>query len=98
MGDKAMKRLTEFGLLSRMEAANRMVPKGHAIQHVRSRAFYMVRGHSLRSSDLEMMVHYVPQSVDGGVMFSRSAVEIQEKFVRVSGEPWDPSGQPEGGE
>jgi len=66
-----------------------MVPKGHAIQHVKSRAFYMVRGHSLRSSDLEMMVHYSPQNGSAGVMFSRPAVEIQEKFVRVSGEPWE---------
>lgn len=82
-----MKRETPKQLRMRMLAAQALVPQGRSIRHVRTGGEYIVRSHCLRVGDLAPMANYSP--VFGPVIvFSRTAQDIQAKFVLMDGEPW----------
>ena len=82
-----MKRETPEQLQERMDAAERLVPKGRIIRHVRTGNEYLVRGHSLRVGDLALMVNY-SQRVGPVIVFSREVEGIRSKFVLADGEEW----------
>ena len=82
-----MKRMTTDELVDRMKIAEKMVPQGFTIRHVRTGQEYMVRGHAMRVGDLELLVQYSPLA-GSVVVFSRPVSEIQAKFVRRDGEHW----------
>jgi len=82
-----MTRLTTDQLVDRMRVAQTTVPEGFVIRHVRTGYDYMVRGHSLRVGDLELLVQYSPL-FGPIVIFSRTLSEIQAKFVRHDGQRW----------
>jgi len=82
-----MTRLTTDQLTDRMKIAQTIVPQGFVIRHVRTGYDYMVRGHSLRVGDLELLVQYSPL-FGPIVIFSRTLSEIQAKFVRHDGQRW----------
>jgi len=82
-----MKRESIEELQARMCAANRLVPQGRIIRHVRTGNEYIVRGHALRVGDLVPLVAYSPVS-DTVVVFSRALQDIQAKFVMSTGDVW----------
>lgn len=82
-----MKRETPEQLQVRMRAANHLVPAGRVIRHVRTGGEYVVQGHALRVGDLAPMVNYRPLT-GPAVVFSRTASDIQAKFVISDGEDW----------
>ena len=71
----------------RMLAAERLVPVGCGIRHVKSGGEYLVTGHAVRVGDLALMVQYSPRH-NTGVVFSREVAAIRAKFVRCDGEEW----------
>lgn len=85
-----MRRETETELKARMSRAEELVPRNRHARHVRSRDVYVVRGHSLRESDLEALVHYSPRFYRS-IVFSRPLDEFRAKFVQVNGDPWSGS-------
>lgn len=80
-------RLNMDQLRTRTEDAGSVAPYGLVIRHVRTGGVYLVRGHTLRAEDLEMMVTYRPRNTES-VHFSRALTEILAKFVRVDGKSW----------
>ena len=82
-----MARETTEQLQERMDSAERLVPKGRIIRHVRTGGEYLVRGHSLRVGDLALMVNYSPR-VGPVIVFSRELLGIRSKFVLADGEEW----------
>lgn len=82
-----MKRETPEQLQERMKAAERLIPKGRFIRHVRTGVEYIVCGHALRVGDLALMVNYSP-SYGPVIVFSREVEGIRSKFVLSDGEEW----------
>lgn len=82
-----MRRESIEELQVRMAQAETLAPEGHFIRHVKSGGIYMIRGHSLRESDLEALVEYSPQH-GPVVLFSRPLSEVRARFVLVNGEQW----------
>jgi biotin carboxylase len=82
-----MQRETTEQLQARMNAAERLVPAGWFIRHVRTGGEYLVRGHSLRVGDLALMVNYSPR-FGPVIVFSRTVDDIRAKFVLAGGNPW----------
>lgn len=82
-----MRRESEAELKARMARAAELVPRNRHVRHVRSGDMYVVRGHSLRESDLEALVHYSPRFYRS-IVFSRPLNDFRAKFVQANGEPW----------
>jgi hypothetical protein len=81
-----MQKETMEQLQQRMVIARKLLPEG-VIRHVKTGGEYMVKGYSLRVSDLELMGNYSPLNTPT-VVFSRPISEIQARFVQVNGEDW----------
>jgi len=82
-----MKRETPEELHERMQEAEKLVPRGRLIRHVKSGGQYVVRGHSLREDDLEALVNYSPR-IGLVIVFSRPLKEVQDRFVLWNGQDW----------
>ena len=82
-----MRRETPEELQQRIADADRKLPQGRFIRHVKSGGEYLVCGHTLRESDLETLVIYSPK-FEPAFSFARPLQEVIAKFVLSDGEQW----------
>jgi len=82
-----MTRETTEQLQARIATAERLVPAGRFIRHVRTGVEYLVRGHALHVGDLALMVQYSPR-FGPVIVFSRDVDGIRAKFVLTGGDEW----------